>query len=222
MSTMDAIKAYILEHALRPNDPLPTEATLCEALGVSRSSVREALRQLAALDIIKVQQGRGSFVSEMSLRPLVETLVLRSALDRENGKESMFDIVRVRTYLSLGIASDIVAHMKGTTNPKLRKLVADMTDKAARGERFTEEDKAFHSGLLAFLDNKLIEQLMDAMWLVHQSLLEGLGPADAASLYETAAAHGAMLDAAEAGDLKAYIEAVHRHYDPVQDLIGRR
>ena len=78
---MDAIKSYILRHGLHPGDRLPTESALCADLGVSRSSVREALRRLQALDIVTVRQGSGSYVGEMSMQPLVETLVLRAALD---------------------------------------------------------------------------------------------------------------------------------------------
>ena len=44
--TMDAIKSYILRERLQPGDLLPTEVELCEAVGASRSSVREAVRKL--------------------------------------------------------------------------------------------------------------------------------------------------------------------------------
>ena len=77
-TTMDAIEQYILKNHLQPGDPLPTESALCESLGVSRSSVREALRQLKALEIVTVQQGRGAFVGDMTLRPLIKTVFLRS------------------------------------------------------------------------------------------------------------------------------------------------
>src|SRR6478609_9297265 len=53
---VDGIKRYILEERLRPGDPLPTEPALCEALGASRSSVREAVKILNALDIVDVRQ----------------------------------------------------------------------------------------------------------------------------------------------------------------------
>ena len=78
-TTMDAIEQYILKNHLQPGDPLPTESALCESLGVSRSSVREALRQLKALEIVTVQQGRGAFVGDMTLRPLIKTVFLRSS-----------------------------------------------------------------------------------------------------------------------------------------------
>ena len=77
-TTMEAIEQYIVANHLQPGDPLPTESALCDSLGVSRSSVREALRQLKALEIVDVQQGRGAFVGDMTLRPLIKTVFLRS------------------------------------------------------------------------------------------------------------------------------------------------
>lgn len=56
-ATTDAIKAYILRQGLAPGDPLPSEARLCADLQVSRSSVREALRTLQALDIVVIKRG---------------------------------------------------------------------------------------------------------------------------------------------------------------------
>lgn len=133
-ATMDAIKGYILNHNLKPGDPLPTEAELCADLGVSRSSVREAFRQLTALDIVTVHQGRGSFVGSMSLEPLVQTLILRNALDQSSGKASLRQVVSTRQVLDLGIAEDVVRQFSGTHNPKLHALVATMVERAKAGK----------------------------------------------------------------------------------------
>lgn len=218
-ATMDAIKAYILNHDLKPGDPLPTEATLCEDLRVSRSSVREALRKLEALDIVRVHQGRGSFVGTMSLAPMIETLVLRFALDARSGTESLRQVVAVRRFLDLGVADAMVSALRGTANPELDELVATMSSKASRGEEFMEEDMAFHTGLTAYLDNELLTQLNAAMWLIHQTFNPELGEQSAESLLRTARAHERMLNTARAGDAPAYREAVLDHYDPLQTLL---
>ena len=56
----ERIKHYILENKLQPGDPLPTEAELCDALGASRTSIREAVKTLNALDIVNVRHGHGT------------------------------------------------------------------------------------------------------------------------------------------------------------------
>lgn len=218
-ATTDAIKSYILRQGLEPGDPLPTEAKLCADLQVSRSSVREALRQLQALDIVTVKQGRGTFVGEMSLTPLVETLVLRSALGQKSNKESLREVVKVRRYLDLGLTHDIVTTMAGTSNPDLEALVDAMRAKAQDGESFMDEDIAFHNGLLEKVGGELAQQLMAAMWMVHMAVVPDLGPAGSEGQRRTAEAHGAMLRAAEQGDAEAYQRAVWDHYAHLERLL---
>ncbi|XCB29283.1 GntR family transcriptional regulator [Arcanobacterium hippocoleae] len=228
-STMNAIKSYILANGLKPGDPLPTEAALCESLGVSRSSVREALRKLEALDIVTVHQGRGSFVGEMSLQPLVETLVLRTALQHTTGDQSLSEVVAVRRALDLGIAREIVNAMKGTKNPEIWDLVNRMAEKAATGESYFAEDIEFHSAIFCYLRNDLVQQLMSALWLINQTIIPKMNRNDGSTkinrndgseLQTTAGAHRKMLAAAEAGDLESYIQAVEQHYAPLEALIA--
>ena len=218
-ATMDAIKSYILEQRLKPGDPLPTEVQLCEHLGVSRSSVREAIRKLEALDIVRVQQGRGSFVGEMSLNPMVETLVLRYALDHFEGSESLRHVVAIRRYIDLGIASSVVREMKGTSDPNLEQLVVTMIEKAEAGENYLEEDIAFHNGITSYLDNALLDQLVAAMWMVHQSFIPKMEDVIKQDLVKTAKAHALMLETAQAGDVEAYQDAVYKHYEPLANIL---
>ena len=210
---MDAIKSYILRHGLHPGDRLPTESALCADLGVSRSSVREALRRLQALDIVTVRQGSGSYVGDMSMQPLVETLVLRAALDEINGAQSLHAIIDTRRALDLGIAVPLTRAMKGTQNPHLWELVEAMTEYAHSGSTYLEPDIAFHSGLLAYINNELMQQLVGAMWLAAASRQE---------MEDTAEAHAAILRACEAGDVEAYTAAVDAHYAPLLAIIEGR
>lgn len=59
----DAVSDYIRDHGLKAGDRIPTEAELCAAFGVSRPSVREALRLLEQERLIVTEHGRGRFVT---------------------------------------------------------------------------------------------------------------------------------------------------------------
>ncbi|WP_256921892.1 FadR/GntR family transcriptional regulator [Leifsonia sp. NCR5] len=216
----DQIKDYILIHRLQPGDLLPTEAELCSELGVSRSSVREAMRTLAALDIVEVRHGYGTYVGQLSLAPLVEGLVFRGVLGPEDDFAALREVVEVREALDLAMAEQICRALQGTSDPVLHDVVAAMEDKSGRGEPFAEEDRAFHSTLLAHLDNALVGQLVTAFWEVNTVVYPRLGLPPAAGLDETARAHGDMLRAAEAGDVEAYREAVVKHYIPLRRGLG--
>lgn len=217
----DQIKELILTRGLGPGDPLPTEAELCDELGVSRSSVREAMRSLATLDIVDVRHGLGTFVGQMSLDPMVQALVFRSVLSPRGAFMALKDVVEVRLALDLTVADQVVHRMTAVGRPELDDLVAQMEARAARGETFLEADRAFHTTLLDVLDNKLLGQLVGAFWDVHTAVVPQLGLPQPADIVDTARAHGAMLRAARRGDLPAYRKAVVEHYAPLQRVIAQ-
>ena len=134
--TMDAIKSYILRERLQPGDLLPTEIELCEAVGASRSSVREAVRKLEGLNIVNVEHGRGTFVGSLSLDPMVETLAFRSMVSVGKNFDDLKDVVELRRFLDLGCADEVCAKVKGTEQPELDALVDAMVSSAERGEDF--------------------------------------------------------------------------------------
>lgn len=214
-TAVDQIKELILAEGLRPGDSLPTEAELCTMLKVSRSSVREAIRTLSTLGIVEVRHGYGTFVGNISLDALVETLVFRGALIPGDDLQALREIVEVRQALDLAWAPQTTASLAGTTNDRLHALVDEMNQRAADGLSFPEQDRAFHTELLAKVDNGLIGQLVAAFWDIHMAVLPRLDVMLPANLTVTAEAHGSMLRAAEAGDLDAYLAAVVTHYEPL-------
>ncbi|WP_082160086.1 FadR/GntR family transcriptional regulator [Actinobaculum suis] len=216
---MNSIKSYIVQHKLSSGDPLPTEAQLCEELGVSRSSVREALSKLEALDVVSSRQGRGTVVGQMSFTPLVETLLLRATIEEGPDAEAIQKIVDMRRYLDLGMSTDIVAALRGTKDQDLRQIVENMKEKALRGERFWEEDIRFHIGLTESLDNGVASQMVTALWVVHCISMQDIGTEGNPQMLETARAHERILDAAEAGDIFAYRGAINDHYRPLESII---
>lgn len=219
-STTQQIKNYILLNRLRPGDLMPTEAELCSSLGVSRSSVREAIRTLAALDIIEVRHGYGTFVGNLTLAPLIEGLVFRGVLSPDDDLAALREIVEVRAALDHAMAENLIAGVKGTSNPDLEHLVDEMELRSSQNRSFAEVDLAFHAGLASRLENKLVQQLIIAFWEIQTAVYPKLGLAPPAQLDETARAHRRMLCAAQEGDLAAYHAAVVAHYAPIERAIS--
>ncbi|CAM5787889.1 FadR/GntR family transcriptional regulator [Cellulomonas persica] len=219
-ATAAQIKELILTRNLHPGDPLPTENELCDLLGVSRSSVREAVRTLTTLGIAEVRHGHGTFVGQMSLDALVETLVFRGALLPGDDLKALREIIEIREALDLAMAERLADAVRGTSNPELWRLVESMEASSDRGETFAEADRQFHTALLATMGNSIVGPLVGAFWDVHTAVMPRLGVGLPDDLAQTAHAHREMLEAAEAGDVAAYQAAVHRHYAPLARALG--
>ncbi len=220
-TTADAIKAHIIDAGLGPGDLMPTEAELCDALGVSRSSVREAMRTLASLDIVDVRHGHGTYVGQMSLAPLVNGLVFRLSLPRAGSLRSLRDVVQTRIALDLAMTTDLIDVHAGTRDEAMHGLVDQMRQHTAAGRSFLDQDSAFHARLAAEVDNQIVSELAGAFWEIHMRALPLLGISTPQDIMDTVEAHGAILRALEAGDAAAYHDAVLAHYAPLQRAIER-
>ncbi|MFF0341528.1 FadR/GntR family transcriptional regulator [Kribbella sp. NPDC004875] len=214
------IKDYILSNRLRPGDPLPTEAELCTAIGASRSSVREAVKTLATLDIVEVRHGHGTYVGGLSLAALVESLTFRGLLSSEQDHLVLGQVVDVRQTLEQGMAGDIIATLDEEHRESLAELAQEMHDRAMQGEDFLETDRAFHLKLMEPLGNDLILQLTGAFWEV-QAIVAPTLQADPQDLIITAQRHQAIVDAIVAEDVVALRTAIAEHYAPVRRAIAR-
>ena len=218
-ATVDAIKDYILEHRLHPGDPLPTEEVLQEILGVSRSSVREALRTLQSLDIVSIQHGRGMSVGGLSFSPMIEAVLFRARLNAKDDLSTLREVVEVRMALDLSLTDELISAYRGSSQPKLRQHVENMRECVAAGEGFAPCDEAFHSDLLAVTSNHMMQQLGMAFWRIHTAAVPAAGLPQARDISDTVNAHDAIIDALVAGDPAAYREAVVEHYRPLRRLL---
>ncbi|WP_353082070.1 FadR/GntR family transcriptional regulator [Tessaracoccus lapidicaptus] len=214
-ATIQAVKELILDQGLQPGDPLPTEAQLVDLLDVSRGNLREAVRTLVALDILEVRHGTGTFVGQMSLRPLVEGLGFRGVVLPGEDFQSLRQIVEVRSGLDHALADAVVERMDDDVAVELKALCDAMAEHSERNEAFAAEDRAFHLALASMLGNELYSELVAAFWDVHTRLAPRLGVPTPRDIADTVAAHRAMLDAAVSRDLEGYRAAVGNHYAPL-------
>lgn len=217
--TVDAIKAYIVDNRLTPGDPMPTESALQEILGVSRSSVREALRTLQSLDIVTIQHGHGMHVGTLSFAPMIESVLFKARLNTEDKLRTLREVVEIRSSLDLAFTNELIEHYKGIEQPTLRALVDSMRAHVAKGESFAECDGQFHRELLSVTSNRMLQQLGMAFWEVHTLAVPLLELPRAEDISNTVEAHGAMVDALVAADATAYRDAVIAHYRPLTRLL---
>jgi len=205
------IREYILANALRPGDPLPTEAQLAEQLGVSRPILREGLRALESLGVIYSRRGEGRYVSSFRLEPIFEGFAYGALFEANQ----ISDLLDVRERLEVSFIADVIAVIDEDSLEQLRQIVAEMRTKMTIVDEFWITDLKFHRLMYETVNNAVLLRLLDMFWeifrnLRDRSLLPSRDPE------RNVAHHGAILAAIEARDIGRAQQEIASHFEDLR------
>ena len=206
----EEIKSYIVVNALQPGDPLPPETQLAQQLGISRNSVREAVKSLASLGILEVRPGTGLFVRDFSFDPLLENLAF-GLLSRRNELKELSDVLAVRSHLEYAMAEQAVAAATPEQLKELDSILDRMRAATKAGKYSAEADRAFHQTLWKNVDNIIFSKVLDIFWKIHDQAREHElipGPLNPELTYQR---HVEIAAALREGDIDALHTALERH-----------
>jgi len=129
------IKEMIVSGVLRPGDRLPKEADLAAELGLSRNSLREAVRALSLLNILHVRQGDGTYVSSLEPPLLLEAVTFILDFHQDDTVMQAFEVRAIlepaaTEYAARRITAEQVADLRAlldtlSDNPSIEELVAN-------------------------------------------------------------------------------------------------
>lgn len=111
---INLVKKLIQSGSIRPGDKLPNEAELAEQLGVSRNSLREAVRAMQTMRILESRQGDGTYVSDLDPAGMID--VLRFAVD-------VSDSTSVAWYLELRQILEVAAAQEAAARRTPEQLI---------------------------------------------------------------------------------------------------
>ncbi|MDI7924953.1 FadR/GntR family transcriptional regulator [Ferirhizobium litorale] len=207
----EAIRSEIIAKRWRIGEKLPNEATLSAALSVSRGTVREAVRVLAAQGYLETRQGSGTYVLS-AVDPTPRFTMARSA--------SLRDHFEARCALDVEGARLAAIRHTPQIMAELRVLLAgrgnyDDDNRAV----FIERDLAFHKAIIAAAGNRAMVEIYD---FFSASIAETIEATLDSELPEPdQQAHADIVDAIETGDPNKADTAVRRFMAPVLSALDR-
>lgn len=207
----DRIKQFIIANGFQAGDPLPTETELARTLGISRGSLREAMKSLQTLGVIETRHGFGTFVGRFSFDPLIDGLTFQILVSRETMPRAIRELLELRQVLETGMMPRVTELASPAQIEQLDRMVSQMEASAARGVQFADADRDFHDLLYRPLGNDLIIQLLKAFWDIFAAVAEE-PPHRPIVLSETAEEHRAILAAIATGRGQDAAAAMSAHF----------
>lgn len=190
-----------------PGDKIYSENELTRRLGVSRASVREAIRILEVSGLLTVQQGRGIFLREQS----TEEFNALAQYIHENA-DSLFEQFEIRLMIEPECAARAATSADSGATEELREIIRTFEAHCAAEEveGAVTQDAKFHARLAKATGNRTLYVLM-------QTFARNLTEAWVTSLslpgrqIKTISEHRAILDAIESGNAEAARSKMHDH-----------
>lgn len=197
-SVAESVSLEILEmiraKKLGPGDKLPAERELAAQMGISRPSLREALRALAIMNVIEIRQGDGVYVTSLKADELVEHLEFVFSLDNS----TVVQLFEARKILEPGVAR--IAAVKATDEDiaYLKDLGVQSRQYPDQLEKFAEIDIAIHARIVEIANNPFLSRINSSLTFLSR-----------ASRKHTGRVPGVMMQSVK--DHDAIIQAITRH-----------
>lgn len=166
------IRSAIVDGSLKVDDQLPTEEVLAEKYKVSRPTIREALKRLAAQNLIRSRRGPtgGTFVNRPSQEELRSSMAGAAMLMVSMGEFSLSEIAEARRELELTCCRLAAECRKDEHLEIMAEELARQKDPLTTDEDFCASDVRFHRAMVDATGNPVLQFVMFAV-------IEALQPA---------------------------------------------
>lgn len=204
----DSLVELLRERKLSVGDVIPKEVELAEALGVSRTVIREALTRLKMMGLIESKKKKGSVITSPDLFGMMSKSMNPFILDQETLKE----IFEIRLVLEIGMADLLFHRITKEDIQELKKIVANEPPATQYHLFNIDHEVAFHGKLYEITNNKTLKKfqkmLLPVFDFVHHSGLLKKQP-----LLKTFVSHNELIDILENGDPEKFRIGMRNHLE---------
>lgn len=156
---IEKIKRMILSGELKPGDRLPKESDFAKRLGLSRNSLREAVRALALVHVLDVRQGDGTYVTSLEPSLLKEAVSFVADFHRD---DTMLQFLHVRRILEPEATALAAMHMSEDDIRELREILTSLSERPTVDELIANDLK-FHQRIAAGSGNAVLCSLIEGL-----------------------------------------------------------
>jgi len=218
----ETIRQAIVEGDLKVDERLPTEPELAQRFGVSRPTIREALKRLAAQNLIRSRRGPtgGTFVNKPDSDEAKNSLINMTSLLTTMGEFDLSDSAEARRELEL-VCVRLAAERRTESHLKTMRYEIDVQKNPKLADQdFCASDVRFHRALVDASDNTMLQFTMS-------SVIEAVQPIVNLIVFrfwdkeKTIAQHERILTSIEAGDADGAAQAISEQMDDLQERYAK-
>lgn len=209
-SALQSIKMYILQNGLKAGDMLPGELELSDILGISRPSLREALRSLEGLGIIRTEHGKGRFIRDFNYDAMIGNLIYSLKIHMDDFRE----VIDVRMALEEKFLERAMDLLGEPDFRELERLVDEMERQVAGGrpeEDLVQTHTEFHRKLYEKTGNTLLINLI-GVFATFQRILSVMKRYRTGDYSQFLALHRELIGLLRSRDPSRIRETVRRHF----------
>lgn len=188
---IDKIKQMILSGRVRPGEKLPREADLAAELGLSRNSLREAVKALSLINVLDVRQGDGTYATSLAPSLLLEALSFIVDFHRD---DTVLEFLEVRRILEPAATALAAIRMPDQDRIELG-VVLETVDVDTPVEQLVAADLEFHRQIAVGARNSVLASLVDSMSAPTTRARVWRGMTEPRALERTLAEHRAIYKA---------------------------
>jgi GntR family transcriptional repressor for pyruvate dehydrogenase complex len=190
------IREMIQTGELKPGDKIPREPDLAEELGLSRNSLREAVKALALINVLDVRRGDGTYVTSLKPEVLLDAVKFVVEFHQDDAIPQFVAVRKILEPAATAIAAtridpEVIAELRA----EIENLPNDIDPEA-----MLEHDIQFHTAVASASGNNVLSLLVESISAPAQKARIWRQQADAATRADTIREHLAILDALEARD----------------------
>ncbi len=218
----ETIRQAIVEGDLKVDERLPTEPELADRFGVSRPTIREALKRLAAQNLIRSRRGPsgGTFVNRPDSNEAQEALTNMTSLLTTMGEFDLSDIAEARRELEI-LCIRLAAERRNDSHLEtMRNEISVQKNSALSDQDFCASDVRFHRAIVDASNNSMVQFMMT-------SVIEAVQPIVNLIVFrfwdkeKTIAQHECILTAIEAGDADEAAKVLTEQMDDLQERYAK-